>query len=184
MTKVGHATPKRAAPVAADFEGEMRVCVRCGKEKPLGLAHWRKTSGNNFRSMCRTCHNQRQSIVRGAMYVPLGRDKVTKAEASDGVWTASDLAPRGEWPIVRDWDLTCGQCGELWMLKMTDLQARGLAMKLQVLRARCGKCGGWVGLDIAFTTIREVLEEQMQMPDSLSGPKDYGQPFVRAQAVA
>lgn len=174
MSRAGvAASPRRAVPKPEEFTEQTRKCLKCLVEKPLDERHFKPTSSARvfgFRVICRECLNEYQRIYHtSGIADPV--DVPSKDDLKDGVWTERDLEPRGDVPILRDWDLTCGMCGQLWPLRMTDRQASGLAARIRVQNIRCGKCRGWVGLDISFTTTADTIQLKPEPPDALEGPR-------------
>lgn len=89
-------------------------------------------------------------------------------------WKPSDFELRGEVPIVRDWEVSCGQCGELVFLKLTDAAASAYARQLVREHRRCDRCQGWLNMERLYAMPRETVERLVDAPDSLEGPKYQG----------
>lgn len=96
-------------------------------------------------------------------------------------WTARDYEPRGDVPIVHDWEVLCGQCGELVFLKLTEAAAEAYSRLLVRRHQRCERCHGWLSMARSYTTPRAFVQGIPMAGDKLEGPKYQGQK-IRAAA--
>lgn len=75
-------------------------------------------------------------------------------------WTPRDYELRGDVPIVWDWEVLCGQCGELMFLKLTEAAAEAYSRTtVRGLRVRFNKAAGGLGLRLKWAKVPKTATE-------------------------
>jgi hypothetical protein len=176
-------------------EQAMKVCATCGVDKPE-MSYRQSKRTTKRRATCRVCEKaaaspeakareresqrsrrQRQALER--QQHPVDKpDKPDRASNRGDLerWGAAAFELAGTPPLQHPWEVTCGWCGEVTFLSLTDADARRLSLTLTACRARCQRCrSGWLAMTRGMQSVAEGATDFYRgawySPDPLTGPK-------------